>query len=398
MFWLMVSKELKELRRDRKTFWFVVLFPTVILPLLLVFGVWLASSSITKKQSESLSFAIVAEPQWQQQLAELLEQDPQLQWRQSLFTEEQAIRTLINQGELDFILQLPPNFSPGQQSQQWFLHYNQAMDLGQFQRVEVQLEPLFVQYQQQFQQQLQLTDEQLTLLLEPVKLVHQGTAAMRENVGEKMGGMLPYMLIFLCLMGAMIPALDLAAGEKERGTLETLLLAPMQRYSIVLAKYFVVVLCSIGVALLTVISGLVWLLGLGRALAMEQLAKAVSAVGLLDLGLVLLALLPIAMILGALMLTASFFARTYKEGQSYLAPVQFVAILPAVIAILPGTELKGGYLWTPIVNVMIASKELIKGTLDYALLLPVFASNLIVALLLLLVSVYLISQERVLFR
>ncbi|WP_298441758.1 ABC transporter permease [uncultured Ferrimonas sp.] len=399
MFWHIVKKEVSELRRDKKSFWFLVLFPTLLLPLLMGGAIWFAGQTIKGKQSETLEFAVLAPSSWQQQLGQLLSQDEQMNWQQQRLLNAEQIPELINNKQLDFVLQLPAGFDPNTlQSHVWQLHYNQADDVGQFSRVKQQLSPLFEQWQQQYQQQLGLTETQVAGLKQPIELQEIGTAAEREDIGEKVGGMLPYMLIFLCLMGAMIPALDIAAGEKERGTLETLLLAPQQRRTIVLAKFFVVTGASITVALLTVVSGLLWLLGIGQALAAEKLLQAVNAVGLGDLALVLLALVPIAMILAALMLTMSFFARSYKEAQGYLAPVQFVAIVPAIVAIVPGTELTGGILWTPIVNVMVASKELVKGTLDYALLLPIALSNLSLALLLLVLCVYWVSQEKVLFR
>lgn len=399
MFWHIVLKELKELRRDKKSFWFIILFPTVLLPLLIGGATFIAGKTITNKQAQQQAFAIEAPQAWQNQLGELLQKDEQLDWQQDKYTGNDNIAAVVNSGDLSFVLQLPNDFDPQRlESQTWQLHYNQADDVGQFRKVEDALTPLFEQWQQDYQQQLGLTQAQLDGVIAPVVLDKVGTAEQREDVGEKIGGMLPYMLIFLCMMGAMIPALDIGAGEKERGTLETLLLSPQSRRTIILAKYSVVTGCSITVALLTVISGLAWTLGLGQALALEQLIEAVSSVGLVDLGLVLLCLLPIAMILSALMLIAAIYARTYKEAQSYIGPMQMVAIIPAMIAIIPGTELTGAYLWSPIVNVMVASKELVKGTMDYWLLLPIGLSNLVTALALLAFCVYWFSQEKVLFR
>ncbi|QIZ76835.1 ABC transporter permease subunit [Ferrimonas lipolytica] len=397
MFGLIFQKELKEILRDKKTFWFVVLFPTVILPILMGGAIWFAGQSLSSKQSEVLEFAVEAPEQWQQQIAELLADDEQLSWQQQKLGA--TIEQTVNQQQLDFVLQLPPDFDHQRlAAQTWLLYYNQAEDIGQFSRVNDRLVPLFNKWQQQHRINLSLSEVELAGLIAPVTIERKGTAAEREDVGQKIGGMLPYMLIFLCMLGAMMPALDIGAGEKERGTLETLLLTPQKRRTIILAKFAVVSCSSVAVALLTVVSGVVWLLGLGQAFALEQLTEIVQAVGFVDLGLVVCLLVPISMTLSALMLAMSIYARSYKEAQSYLAPVQFVAIVPAIIALIPGTELKGAMLWTPIVNVMIASRELVKGTLDYWLLAPIALSNMLVAAAGVMFCVYWFSQERVLFR
>ncbi|WP_035387502.1 ABC transporter permease [Ferrimonas senticii] len=398
MFATIVIKELRELRRDNKSFWFVVLFPTVILPLLIAGALWFGAQTVTEKHQQALRFAIIAPEQWQQTVASSLDGSDGIVWQQAGL-QQRSVQEAINADQLDFVLQIPTEFAPtSMQSFSWQLHYNQTEDFGQFGRIEAALEPLIAAWQQQHQQTLGLSDQQLAGLLEPVALERVGIAAEREDIGAKAGGMLPYMLIFLALLGAMIPALDLGAGEKERGTLETLLLAPQKRSTIILAKSTVITSASIAVALLTVISGLVWLTVAGQMLAIDKLLAAITAIGWLDLTLLLLMLLPISMILAALMLAASIYARSYKEGQSYVGPVQFIAAIPAIVAIMPGVELQGGYLWTPVINVMVASKELLKGTIDYLLLVPIALTNLVTAAAMLAFCIYWVSQEKVLFR
>ena len=84
---------------------------------------------------------------------------------------------------------------------------------------------------------LGLAKEQQSAVLQPISITKVDTADKRENLGEKLGAFIPYMLIPLVLMGASYPAIDLGAGEKERGTLETLLLTPISRTELVLGKF-----------------------------------------------------------------------------------------------------------------------------------------------------------------
>ena len=78
------------------------------------------------------------------------------------------------------------------------------------------------------------------------------TADEQENIGELIGGFIPYILIPLILTGAMYPAIDIGAGEKERGTLETLLLTPISRFSLVLGKFFTILVTGLITAAITV--------------------------------------------------------------------------------------------------------------------------------------------------
>ncbi|SHI18939.1 ABC transporter permease [Ferrimonas marina] len=397
LIWL---KEMKEVLRDKKTFWFVVLMPTVILPALMGAGVYVGVKSVVQMHEAEKPFALDAPSPWREQIGAVLDEHERLVWQsEQRLSGEAELSAAVRAGEVDFALQLPAQFDPTQPvASEWQLYYNQADDVGQFASVEEALEPLFEQWRAQHRSNWSLTLEQAEVLNQPVTLNKVGTAAEREDLGQKLGGMLPYMLLLLCLMGAMMPALDIGAGEKERGTLETLLMAPQPRTTLVLAKFGVIVACSALVAVLTIASGLIWALVLGQVFAVNALVSAVSAIGAMDLLLILALLLPIIGFFSALLLALSVYARSFKEAQNYMAPINLVAILPAMVALFPGVELTTGLAWAPMVNVTLASKELIKGTMDYALLLPVFASNLLLAGLLLAFCCHWFRRESVLFR
>ena len=119
-----------------------------------------------------------------------------------------------------------------------------------------------------------VSEEQQAAIIEPIKVVKVDTADKRENLGEKIGGFIPYLLIPLVLMGATYPAIDLGAGEKERGTLETLLLTPITRTQLVLGKFVTLLASSIATTTITVLSMGVWI---SVAIALEDLAVVKNA-------------------------------------------------------------------------------------------------------------------------
>ncbi|MBY6105649.1 ABC transporter permease [Ferrimonas balearica] len=397
LIWL---KEMREVLRDKKTLWFVVLFPTVLLPALMGGAIYVGASSVKQVYESDLRFQLVAPEPWRGEIAEALTNGERLVWDDQVqVSNREQFDAAINEGILEFVLVVPDDFSAtASEVSQWQLYYNQADDVGQFDRIHQALQPLFELWQTEHRNAWNLTESQVQVLKQAVELEQVGVADQREFIGEKVGGFLPYALLLLCLMGALLPALDLGAGEKERGTLETLLMAPVSKTTVVMAKFMVIAICSLTVALLTMASGVVWSLVLGQVFAIEMLVEAISTIGMMDLVLILLLLLPIAMFFAALLLAVSFYARTYKEGQNYVAPLNFVAILPAMVALFPGITLTSTLAWIPLVNVTLASKALLKGTFDYWQLMPIMASNTLLAALLLAFCVKWCSREQVLFR
>lgn len=234
-------------------------------------------------------------------------------------------------------------------------------------------------------------------VVNPIELVREGVAPIREVMGERVGSMLPFFLIVFCFLGAMYPAIDLAAGEKERGTLMTLLLVPTPRWKLVLGKLLVVFVTGVVAALLS-------LVGLGVWLALQSgelegaLGEVLSAIGPVDLTLIGLMLVPTALIFAALLLSLSIYAKSFKEAQNYIAPLNLVIIMPAFFATLPGVELDAVTAWIPITNVALAVEELIKGTMEPGLLWPVLGSGFAVGGLLLWLSTRWFTREAVLFR
>ncbi|BDY04524.1 ABC transporter permease subunit [Ferrimonas sp. YFM] len=390
-------KELKEVLRDRKTMTFVVLFPTVVLPaLILVVGV-LGYQMLMSKQQEAIHFAVVGESPWREQVVDALKEVPHLELAQS--DSATPLPEQINSGKLQLVVSLLPGFDPVISSQnRWQLLYDQTQNHGQFRPVEQRLEVLSTQWLGRFMAYHGVSEEVQGRLHTPLALEHVGTAQARQDIGERVGSVLPYILLFLCMMGAMLPALDIGAGEKERGTLETLLMVPQPRTTLVLGKFLVIVTTSMTLTLLTIVSALVWLTAVGTLLDLGVFVTLAKMVNPVDLLLLLALLLPISGVFSAILLAVSIFATSFKEGQNYMGGLQVAVLVPAMVATMPGAELTSSNAWYPIFNISLAIKDLLKGTFAYHDLAAVFASNLILSTLLLWCCVQWFSRESVLFR
>lgn len=389
-------KELKEVLRDRKTMIFIVLFPTVILPTLILVTGLMGYQMLSAKQAEVLQFSVAGPEPWKTDVVKALNALVDTE-----FIEEESgdLQQLVSQGRLDFALHLHPGFDPVQTNQsRWQLYVDQTDDHGQFARIQQQLTVLSGNWLTLYLNQHGIEREVQQRIFNPLLVEKVGVAAQRQHVGSRVGSVLPYLLLFLCMMGAMLPALDIGAGEKERGTLETLLMVPQPRTTLVVGKFLVIATTSMLLALLTLASSFIWLLVVGSVLNLSLFLTLAAMISPLDIALLLLLLLPIAGVFAAILLAVSIFASSYKEGQNYMGALQIAVIIPAMIAMMPGAKLDATNAWYPLFNVSLAIKELLKGTINYGDLSYVFASNLILASLLLWCCARWFSRETVLFR
>jgi sodium transport system permease protein len=239
-------------------------------------------------------------------------------------------------------------------------------------------------------------------LVRPFDIEQQNVAPAEKVGGALLGGLVPYFVILLCLTGAMYPAMDLTAGEKERGTIETILCSPVSRTHLVLGKFLMVLTASIATAVLSIISmavsfgvGKKMLLGMthgaaGAALEITMTGKAVISIFFM--------VLPLAVLFSAALLAISVFARSFKEAQSYISPLMIVVVMPAVAALLPGVELSTTLALVPVLNTSLVCKEIITGTYHWKYMALIFASSCIYAAAAIAIAVRLFQREDVLFR
>jgi sodium transport system permease protein len=240
-------------------------------------------------------------------------------------------------------------------------------------------------------------------VLKPFEVKRENVAPQEKVSGAAFGGIIGYMVILLCMTGAMYPAMDLTAGEKERGTMETILSSPISRMHLVLGKFFLVLTAALGTAALSVLSMGVSFSVLGHYTGQTAGGRAAAAGFLLKLGpktviSVFLMALPVAVLFSAVLMTIALFAKTYKEAQSYLTPMTFVVIFPAIAAMLPGVELTPQLALIPILNVSLLCKELVTGTYHWNFIAIIFSSTCVYAAVALFLAIKMFQRESVLFR
>ncbi len=185
----------------------------------------------------------------------------------------------------------------------------------------------------------------------PVRIKVQGAQAGVFAV------LLPLVLILMTITGAVYPAIDLTAGERERGTLEVLIAAPVRRSVLLGAKYVAVVVVAVLTAVMNLASMTMtlWATGLGQAIFADR-----------ELSLWLLPevfglLLLLAAFFSGVLLAITSFARSFKEAQAYLIPLMLASLMPGMVGFMPGLKLEGPLAVVPLINIVLLARDLLNG-------------------------------------
>ncbi len=230
---------------------------------------------------------------------------------------------------------------------------------------------------------------------QPLAVADSSVARAEELGGYALGRFLPMLLILMTLLGTFYPAIDLAAGEKERGTLETLLTAPVPPREIVAGKFLTVALIGVVAAGLNLGSML-----LTFQTGLFQFGGALDIEFALPLGAVLIVfatLVPLAVLFGSLFLGVALRSRSFKEAQNALTPIYLAVIVPALLPIFPGIDFTVALAAVPVAGVGLFFRELMAGSPAIVPSLVAVATTLLWAWAALAFAAVSFGREEVLF-
>jgi sodium transport system permease protein len=387
-------KELKDTLRDKRTLISMIAIPLLLFPLLIGISSRVMRSQMQKAQEKTLRIALQTSGN-AAAFKMLLLSAPKVSVTENLPAD--SARALVAVDSLDaFIVfasdfdQQVANLKPGTVT----LYFKAAEQRSiEKQRVSALLNAYELSLRADRFRKLRI-DESITLTMQ---IDEQNLASAREKIAEVLGGFLPYLFILFCFMGSMYPAIDLAAGEKERGTLETLLTSPANRMEILVGKFCVVVLTGIATAGISMLGLYVGVLQV-KEIPPELLRTILDILRFRSVVMLLSLLLPLTIFFAAALLSLSIFAKSYKEAQSTISPMIIVVIVPVFIGIMPGMTLTPVTALIPILNVSMATKAIIAGTIKPLLLAEVYASLMALAGLSLWLCTKVFDREQTIFR
>jgi sodium transport system permease protein len=395
---IIYAKEFRDTLRDRRTLISMIVVPTVLMPGIIFGMLTVATKIVTKARAEIPRIMVIGGADSPGVRAELE--------KTGKFRTEPASadwKALISDKKVRAAVEIPPGFEKalGSGSAPAVTLYDYKGELKSGFAVD-ELQGFFSGLRSRATARL-LEERGLSPRIARPFEISQVNVAPPEKVGGNMfGAVVPYFFIFLCYIGALYPAMDLTAGEKERGTMETLLCCPAARTDIVLGKFLMVLTGSLFAVASSMVSMVITLwvassaLGAGGAPSASGAAlPTIDPLGVLG---VLAMVLPVAVLFSAALFSISLFAKSLKEAQSYVTPLTFAIIIPVGIGLLPGIELNARLALVPILNVSLVCKEMLSGVWHPGYIAEIFGSMALFAAAALAVAVRMFRSEDVIFR
>jgi sodium transport system permease protein len=200
-----------------------------------------------------------------------------------------------------------------------------------------------------------------------VQVAARTVAPASRRSGQRLGSLLPFILIVMSLMGGFYASIDLTAGEKERGTMQTLLCAPLDPREVIGGKFLAVWIMTVlaGAANVASIAATLW-----RILPEDQLEISPAA-----LALTMLLFVPVSFTTSACFLAVGAFARDFKDGQNFITPLYLALAIPSGFTMLPGVELSAWTAFVPVLNIALLIKAVLLGEADPQLVFLTLASS-----------------------
>ncbi len=356
MVWMIFRKELIDLFRDRKTLIGAFVIPIVVIP----FVFFLLGSAFSSVEQEARAYVPIAiEGDTQSPLVERFAETKGV----TILQPDDA-RKALQAGELRAIVSIPADFNS--QLKQWrtaniTVFYDSTNQKSVYARSVI--DDVLEAYAST------VTDERLkkvglsTQAITPINTSFENVASDEKLTGGMLAGIIPLMLVLSLASGGMAAATDLVAGEKERGTLESLVSAPIPAGSVLTAKLLAVMVMSCIGATATMISlSLVFRVGPMTG-DLEQFS--LGFLSPFSVAVLVVTLLLLAAMFAGLELTISTLAKTFKEAQTYMTGIVFLAMVPSYMMMpLNPVDIPALYYLLPIFNGVAMCKEVFYGEVN----------------------------------
>jgi sodium transport system permease protein len=405
MIWVVASKELLSTFRDRRAIVSSLLIPLLVLPLLML-GLPLALGGLFEREQTSVSEIAVAGLEYlPSELKTLLE-------GQNISIAEtenpESSPTLVQEDKFLVALNVPETFNQDlEQNKATIQLYNKVGNVRAeliASKVQDAIDTFRTNLVTERLKQAGLDES----VLEPVTVETIDASSRAERSSGFLAWLIPFFIAVWALAGGQVAAIDATAGEKERGTLEPLLTSPVRRAEVVVGKFLTTLTFGLIASLMAIVGYVVSGLLL-RQLFANQLGESGDVIvntlgGSLDVSplnllvLVLTALF-LAALIASLLIGITMFARSFKEAQSYVAPLSFLFILPAIGLQLADFFGKNPFVYlVPVLNALLLMNDTVKGRQEFLPVLFTWLSLLAFTALLLDFAYRSFRRESVIFR
>jgi sodium transport system permease protein len=383
------KKEMREILRDKRMLFLVILMPFFIYPLVFLLMGKVGAGQEEKIQREKITLFVSGLPE-SHELLTLLSADSSLLLQARAFD-----KVMLDSLPEAMGLEVPADFDEKIKSGQTahtILYVDESDYVLNARKKNVQA--MLSAYSDQLLSGRLASQSLSPAFVEPVKLQVNDISSRDDKLGRLLGTILPSLLLLLIFTGCIYIAIDITAGEKERRTLQTLYVTTASENAIIAGKFLAVASVGLSSAFMNVLSLL-----LGMQLQMGELGEntgwmSFSISGVSWLGLLLLIVLSTAF-LAAISMVVSVLANSYKEAQSYITPLMMLVLLPIMVSQMPGLELSTKTAMIPMLNISLAMGSLLRSDYSYTMVALVLFMLLVYILLALWFAGRVFSNENI---
>ena len=386
---IIFKKELRDMFRDKRVRMTAFITPVIMMWIFVSLFGFLAQN--VGKPHGIRVYVVKGSPQ----LYDLL--DPDTYRREEVASVEDGL-SLIRSGKAQLVVQSWTHTAPDDSQVHVRAFYDPKQDLGQLAISELQKD-----LDQRNRKLLSITLNNRGIPQTAAQ--HFALQPQQVQVGGKtetsqlLIGLIPYLVILWAFLGGVSIATELVAGEKEKNTLETLLISPVTRTQIAFGKWLsLCAMCLLASAMTFVGLVLAQALGLPATKTLFPNGLGIS----LSAGLLILAILiPMVAFFASLLLAVSTYAKNTREAQGYLAAVNFIVIIPAMLSQFVGFSEYANSQWlyvVPVLNTATIIRQVLLAKVDTAGAAITVAISLLLALIAMRISIKLFTREQVLTR
>ena len=396
---VLLVKEIKHLFRDTKTIVQTVVLPTFITPLLIGGIFWYFGSIATEETKKTYDISVYSSSE--SLLIDELGNSERLQIYDE--TSIEAVVEAVMQDNSEIGLVFEDSFSADLFSNNSAELTIYSKDIDTFSQAQSIILKIVDDYEDTVRnnrlEALNIDENYVN----PITINEEDLTTEEESAGSIFGALLAFFFVMYVISGAMYPAIDLGAGEKERGTMETLISTNISSVDIIIGKMLSVTSSAILTATFSMLGFAVPLVVIFLFYAdsinedfFALLSAIVNPVALLG---VFVLIIPLSVFVGAFLLAISVYAKTAKEAGLLLGNVLIVFLVPCYIPLInPGLELDFVGALIPCYNLALITNNLIAGTVDWFLYSTALISTIVYCCVAIYITYIMFDDENVIFR
>lgn len=387
------KKEMIDILRDKKTIFMMIILPLLLYPILMVGASSIMSMSINKMEQTTVNIAFNNNPS--DNLINILNKTNEDDEAKVNIIKVDDYKEALDNETLDAYVEINEN----NDIQSYKIYTNSSKNNSY--TAEKRIKEALEKYKEEIVE-MNLAQEGLDAqkTLEPITYETLDIAKNEEIAGNILGQILPFILIIGVLLGSIYPAIDVMAGEKERGTLETLFTLPISNLELVMGKYMAVSFCAVVTAFLNIISILISIgfMTLTAGIANEMGMPKFDFTQMIFPGIITMICIGLfAMVVSAISMCVCSLAKSFKDAQNYITPVMLIIMIPSYVSMIPNIELDGFTSTIPVVNISLLIKSVLSFKFDLNLIAIVFVSNFAFMILSVLLLSKMFNSEEILF-